>query len=48
MKDMKEYLKQIDEVIARGPYQDTWDSLSTHPVPEWFRAAKFGIFIVWQ
>ena len=47
MKDMKEYLKQIDEVIARGPYQDTWDSLSTHPVPEWFRAAKFGIFIHW-
>lgn len=47
MKDMHEYLKQIDEVIARGPYSDDWDSLSTHPLPEWFREGKFGIFIHW-
>ena len=47
MKDMYEYLKQIDEVIARGPYKDDWDSLSAHPLPKWFRNAKFGIFIHW-
>ena len=47
MKDMYEYLKQIDEVISRGPYKDDWDSLSAHPLPKWFRNGKFGIFIHW-
>ena len=47
MKDMKEYLKQIDEVIACGPYKDDWNSLSAHPLPKWFRNGKFGIFIHW-
>ena len=47
MKDMKEYLKQIDSVIEAGTYKDNWDSLSNHPLPEWFRNAKFGIFIHW-
>ncbi|MCW3839565.1 alpha-L-fucosidase [Micromonospora yasonensis] len=28
-------------------YQPTADSLDTHPVPEWFDDAKFGIFIHW-
>lgn len=47
MYDKQAYLKQIDEVIAKGPYKDTWDSLSAHKTPEWFRKAKFGIFIHW-
>lgn len=25
-------------------YQESWESLSTHPVPEWFADAKFGIY----
>ena len=29
------------------PYQPTWESVSTHPVPRWFEDAKFGIFIHW-
>ena len=28
-------------------YQPTWESLETRPVPQWFRDAKFGIFIHW-
>jgi alpha-L-fucosidase len=28
-------------------YKPTWESLSTHPTPLWFRDAKFGIFIHW-
>ena len=44
MRDMKEYLKQIDEVIEKGPYRDDWDSLSAHPLPKWFQKGKFGIF----
>lgn len=41
------YLKQIDEVIERGPYKDNWDSLEEYQVPEWFKKLKFGIFIHW-
>ena len=28
-------------------YEPTWESLSTHPTPQWFSDAKFGIFIHW-
>ncbi len=41
------YLDRIDEVIAKGPYKAAWDSLARYPVPDWFREAKFGIFIHW-
>ena len=41
------WLKKIDEVIQRGPYTDTWESLSRHETPGWFRDAKLGIFIHW-
>lgn len=47
MYDKQDYLRQIEEVIERGPYKDNWDSLSAHQTPEWFKEAKFGIFIHW-
>lgn len=47
MYDLTDYLKKIDDVICRGPYRDTWESLSSYHVPEWYRKAKFGIFIHW-
>ncbi len=28
-------------------YQPTWESLDKRPVPQWFKDAKFGIFIHW-
>jgi alpha-L-fucosidase len=28
-------------------YQPTWESIDARPVPEWFKDAKFGIFIHW-
>ena len=28
-------------------YEPTWESLDSRPVPDWFKAAKFGIFIHW-
>lgn len=45
--DRQLYLKEIDKVIENGKYKDTWDSLSQYRVPEWYRNAKFGIFIHW-
>ena len=47
MYDMSLYLKKIDDVISKGPYSDDWSSLSAYKVPEWYRRAKFGIFIHW-
>ena len=48
MRDnLQEWMKQVDEVIAQGPYTDSWESLSAHQVPAWFKKAKFGIFIHW-
>lgn len=42
-----DYLKRIDQVIQAGPYRDDWASLHNYPVPQWYRDAKFGIFIHW-
>lgn len=42
-----ELLKIVDQVIAAGPYAPTWASLTTAPVPEWFKNRKLGIFIHW-
>lgn len=45
--DKQKYLKTIDEVIANGKFKDNWDSLSQYEVPQWYKNAKFGIFIHW-
>ena len=45
--DRTALLQQIDRVIAAGPYQADWASLGQYQVPEWYRSAKFGIFIHW-
>lgn len=45
--DKEQYLKEIDKVIAEGPYTDTWESLCTHQTPTWYKNDKFGIFIHW-
>ena len=44
---MEAYLKKIEEIIAQGPYTDTWESLQKYRVPEWYQKKKFGIFIHW-
>lgn len=33
--------------IAQERYQATWESLKKYETPEWFKDAKFGIFIHW-
>src|SRR6187397_1901566 len=34
-------------VHAQERYQATWESLKKYRTPDWFRDAKFGIFIHW-
>jgi alpha-L-fucosidase len=33
--------------FKRNSYEPSWKSLESHPVPQWFRDAKFGVFIHW-
>ncbi len=40
-------LAQVREVIAAGPFTDTWESLAAWTYPRWFTEAKFGIFVHW-
>ena len=40
-------LKRVDSTIHQGPFRADWQSLQTYQVPDWYRDAKFGIFIHW-
>ncbi|NLW11363.1 MAG: alpha-L-fucosidase [Clostridiaceae bacterium] len=44
---MEAKLKQINEMIDQGPFSDSWDSLANRRIPQWYKNAKFGIFIHW-
>lgn len=37
----------VERVDAAGPFHATWESLGRYEIPEWFRDAKFGIFLHW-
>lgn len=43
----QQILQKVDEIIAAGPYEPTWDSLSQAPVPSWFSQRRLGIFVHW-
>ncbi|MDE7395134.1 MAG: alpha-L-fucosidase, partial [Clostridiales bacterium] len=43
--DKEEYLKQIEEVNAKGRFKPDWASLSSHKTPDWYYKGKLGIFI---
>ena len=47
MKDGRKYLAEINNVIAEGPYKDSWYSLGGYTIPDWYKKLKFGIFIHW-
>ena len=40
-------LKKVDTVNQQGPFPADWESLQKYEVPEWYKDAKFGIFIHW-
>ena len=40
-------LSAVDQGVAAGPFRPDWESLATYQVPEWYKDAKFGIFIHW-
>jgi len=40
-------LAKVKQGATDGPFRPDWDSLRGFRTPEWFRDAKFGIFIHW-
>jgi alpha-L-fucosidase len=40
-------LADVERGANAGPFRPDWDSLSQYQVPDWYRDAKFGIFIHW-
>ena len=40
-------LHQVDAVNHDGPFRTDWESLQKFEAPEWYKDAKFGIFIHW-
>jgi alpha-L-fucosidase len=43
----KTILQEVDRVSHEGPYRPDYESLDKYEAPEWYRDAKFGIFIHW-
>lgn len=46
-KQRNEILETVLKESTIGPFQPDWQSLSHYEVPEWYKDAKFGIFIHW-
>ena len=40
-------LREVDRQGQAGPFRPNWESLERYEVPEWYKDAKFGIFIHW-
>ena len=45
--ERRRLLADVEKATAAGPFRDDWQSLRAYQAPEWFRDAKFGIFIHW-
>jgi len=43
----KAILQQVDQVNGQGPFRADWESLQNYKVPDWYKDAKFGVFIHW-
>ena len=40
-------LQNVDQAAHQGPFRPDWESLKSYEAPEWYRDAKFGIFLHW-
>src|SRR5438128_7784791 len=43
-----EILHEVDRQDATGPYGADWETLRKFEIPQWYKDAKFGIFIHWS
>jgi alpha-L-fucosidase len=40
-------LREVNRIVGQGPYRADWESLQKYEAPQWYKDAKFGIFIHW-
>jgi alpha-L-fucosidase len=40
-------LQDVHRQTTSGPYRPDWQSLQKYQVPDWYKDAKFGIFVHW-
>ena len=40
-------LKEVDSGDSAGPFRPDWESLQKYEPPDWYKDAKFGIFLHW-
>lgn len=45
--DIREANDMILQMVQVGPFQADWQALKAYTVPDWYKDAKFGIFIHW-
>ncbi len=43
----KALLEGVERTVKAGPYRADWESLRHYEAPDWYKDAKFGIFIHW-
>ena len=43
-----EILREVDRQDESGPYRADWETLRKYEIPQWYKDAKFGIFIHWS
>jgi alpha-L-fucosidase len=43
----KALLIEVERTANAGPYRPDWESLRRYETPDWYKDAKFGIFIHW-
>lgn len=41
------FLVRAQVATGQKQYMPTWESIDSRPTPQWFRDAKFGVFICW-
>ncbi|MDE3162493.1 MAG: alpha-L-fucosidase [Acidobacteriota bacterium] len=44
---VRRQMARVADGDATGPFRPDWNSLAAYRVPDWYRDAKFGIFIHW-
>src|SRR5437879_1653055 len=45
--ERQKLLKEVHRRASDGPYRADWESLQKYEAPDWYKDAKFGIFIHW-
>ncbi len=46
-QNLQKQLANVEAKSKRGPFRPAWESLQGYREPDWFRDAKFGIFLHW-